>query len=136
MSTKNVIFLFLLFAACKSEETEIEKIDSTEFIENAKPVEQYKGIIPCADCMGIEVVLTLNNDQSFSELNTYLTDKIENPQFLDKGTYKWKNDTLVLNRKEGVSMKLKTDTALMSFDGDGKLMKDEFGIKYNLTKVF
>lgn len=131
------ILLFGFFQACQNEEKIAEQLDpENKILETATEVEQYKGLIPCADCMGIEVVLTLLSDQSYTESNTYLTDKVENPHHIEKGKFEWRNDTLYLRRKEGVSMKLRTDTALIAFDSEGNLMSDVFGSKYNLKKVF
>lgn len=134
------VFVFVLIAACfacKSEENKNQdSVSPDENLTTSKAVEQYKGLIPCADCMGIEVVLTLNDDHSYVESNTYLTDKEGNPQHKEEGFYEWKGDTLLLSRKEGISKRYRTDTALMAFDMEGKLMNDEFGMKYNLKKVF
>lgn len=131
------IVLMTVCFSCKSEENkDQDPLSESENLTTSKAIEQYKGLIPCADCMGIEVVLTLNEDKSFVESNTYLTDKEGNPHYKDEGTYEWKGDTLLLNRKEGVTKRFRTDTALMAFDMEGKLMNDEFGLKYNLRKVF
>ena len=47
----------------------------------------YKGILPCADCEGIEVEIRLNEDLSYERITTYLG-KGEN-RFPDRGQFEW-----------------------------------------------
>ncbi len=60
------VFLFLAgycgTPAMNGNRTPMEKIMSV-----------YRGMLPCADCAGINTELTLNADQTFTLKETYLT---------------------------------------------------------------
>eukprot|EP01133_Synstelium_polycarpum_P010467 gene10467-12187_t len=47
----------------------------------------YKGTVPCADCPGIETIITLNKDQSYSMETKYLEKgkKVS----VENGTFNW-----------------------------------------------
>ncbi|MEC9486934.1 MAG: copper resistance protein NlpE [Prosthecochloris sp.] len=47
----------------------------------------YRGILPCADCEGIETVITLHPDGTYRKTTTYLgrNQKV----FIDEGTFTW-----------------------------------------------
>lgn len=47
----------------------------------------YKGVIPCADCAGIEVKITLKKDTTFSRVSKYLG-KEDNLSF-EEGSFEW-----------------------------------------------
>ncbi len=47
----------------------------------------YFGVLPCADCMGIETFVKLEENNTYTQQITYLdTDK---PVFKEKGKFKW-----------------------------------------------
>ncbi|HNC64701.1 MAG TPA: copper resistance protein NlpE N-terminal domain-containing protein, partial [Chitinophagales bacterium] len=58
----------------------------------------YSGVLPCADCEGIETELKLNNDQTYSLTNKYLDGKNSSTDTLT-GTFIWKGNNVQLERK-------------------------------------
>ena len=63
-----------------------------------KHVGEFSGKLPCADCPGIEMKLTLNEDGSFLLDETYLEKK--DGQFNAKGSYKVSADGAFVTLKE------------------------------------
>ncbi|QTY27384.1 copper resistance protein NlpE N-terminal domain-containing protein [Flavobacterium sp. CS20] len=50
----------------------------------------YKGILPCADCIGIETQITLNQDLSYTKSMKYLSKN--DSVYLTKGQFKWNDN--------------------------------------------
>lgn len=63
-----------------------------------KHVGEFSGKVPCADCPGIEMKLTLNEDGSFLLDETYLEKK--DGQFNAKGSYEVSTDGAFVTLKE------------------------------------
>ena len=63
-----------------------------------KHVGEFSGKVPCADCPGIEMKLTLNEDGSFLLDETYLEKK--DGQFNAKGSYEVSEDGAFVTLKE------------------------------------
>ena len=63
-----------------------------------KHVGEFSGKVPCADCPGIEMKLTLNEDGSFLLDETYLEKK--DGQFNAKGSYEVSADGAFVTLKE------------------------------------
>lgn len=49
----------------------------------------YKGLLPCADCEGIEAEVTLNEDETFHYKYVYLTSKEDQVVFEESGKFEW-----------------------------------------------
>jgi uncharacterized lipoprotein NlpE involved in copper resistance len=95
----------------------------------------YKGKIPCADCEGIEMEITLNDDGTFIEKTRYLgkgDEKINE----EKGKYTWKPDgsTLVLNGLEPWSYAV-GEGSLTRLDAEGNRIAGDLAEQYVLEKV-
>lgn len=58
----------------------------------------YSGVLPCADCEGIETELKLNNDQTYSLTSKYLDGENSGTDTLT-GTFIWKGNNVQLERK-------------------------------------
>ena len=97
---KKLIFSALiagLFAvSCSKKEAKVDEtpvVDSTAQTENVDSTaiktesvsEVYEGTIPCADCPGIEMKLTLNDDKTFVLESNYLEKK--DGKITDKGSF-------------------------------------------------
>lgn len=99
----------------------------------------YSGTLPCADCEGIEVSLTLLSDSSFHKKNIYLgrkTGKSGSNEFVDTGKYVMKGDTMVLDLKDGPNQYIKTDSGLVQLDTEGKRIRSKMASKYVLRKSY
>jgi uncharacterized lipoprotein NlpE involved in copper resistance len=96
----------------------------------------YSGVIPCADCDGVETNLTLFADTTFELHSAYLGKNPKDTAGLNStitGVFMMHSDTVHL---EGVrSRYLKTDAALFQLDKTGKIMTGKKAEKYELKKV-
>lgn len=52
----------------------------------------YRGVLPCADCEGIETVITIGEDGSFREHTRYLGKSEGQTDFFRQGTFDWSGD--------------------------------------------
>lgn len=94
-------FIICLFAACSEKNTSSQETVETEEITPANTLHEadnsmtsldwngtYSGIVPCADCTGIETTLTLNRDMTYTIVTNYLgrNDALEETF---NGTFHW-----------------------------------------------
>lgn len=96
----------------------------------------YTGVMPCADCEGIETVLTLNQDDTYTLEMTYLGKNVD--PFAEKGTFKWSDDggKITLVNDEGSHTQfLVGENFVTQLDGDGNLITGEMADKFTLKKV-
>ncbi len=141
----------LSFAACESnankqgagaDTTAMSENTSTETVDNAHNSQNsvdwagtYKGVIPCADCPGIETTVVLNNDLTFKYTGIY---QESNTKIEDAGKFMWHdNGSVVHLMGKEVNMKLKVgENQLFSLDQDGKPidgpLKDHYILKKEL----
>ncbi len=106
--------------ACQSDRQTASnnKIDehSAEYALDYQGV--YKGTIPCADCSGIQITLTLNKDKTFIHDSVYLEKK--NGHFVDKGNYQVKDNILTLKLDPRPLQLRVGESALFYLNGAGK----------------
>jgi copper homeostasis protein (lipoprotein) len=102
---KNYIILFFaslifLFACSGKPQTETEaEADKTEASMYAGV---YGGILPCADCEGIDTELTLNEDNTFTFIEFYLN-KSESDLFLTEGSWETEGSPAHIALKESAT---------------------------------
>ncbi len=95
----------------------------------------YKGVLPCADCEGIETEITLLNDETYTKKIKYLGK--DKKAFEEMGDYTWKEDgnTVIL---EGINSEpveyLVTENSLMQLDMQGNKITGDLADKYILKK--
>ncbi|MDN3203992.1 copper resistance protein NlpE [Algoriphagus sediminis] len=148
---KNLIWLFgilLVATACDTQtevKTETEEVSpSTEqpkYIGDNSHVSldwngTYKGTLPCADCEGIETILTLNNDETYLLKSIYLGRNDALEQELS-GPFEWDETgsiiTLIhMGKTEG---KYKVgENRLWFLDQSGEIITGDLADYYILTK--
>ncbi|MDR2683591.1 MAG: copper resistance protein NlpE [Dysgonamonadaceae bacterium] len=96
----------------------------------------YTGIIPCADCGGIRVRLTLNADETYALQYQYLgkgDDKVSSTS----GRFTWKADgsTIVLDSGDYPPYYAVGERFLIQLDRDGNRITGELADKYVLAKT-
>lgn len=150
MKTKNIsLFLFtLLIMSCtqKVKEERIEEIvaDSTEVVvnneHNAKNsldyIGMYQGVVPCADCEGIETLLTLEDETNYVLKTNYLGKK-KNSTNEFRGIYSWNEagNTIILSNIENApNQYFVGENYLKQLDMDGNKIEGELAEKYVLQK--
>jgi uncharacterized lipoprotein NlpE involved in copper resistance len=95
----------------------------------------YQGILPCADCEGIQTEILLNPDQTYTKSETYLG-KGENA-FVTEGKFNWSesgNEISLQNQDSPTSYKV-VENALMALDSDGNIIEGQLKEKYRLDKI-
>lgn len=91
----------------------------------------YYGVLPAADCPGINVTLTLNKDNSFSMVNDY----IERWSYTEKGTYEVNENTLLLITEKNDSSFYKIgENTLQMLDREKNVIESPFSDMYFLRK--
>lgn len=144
----------LFLAACndpKKDEVvtpaEVEQNTQTEFEQEHTAQNSldwagiYKGELPCADCSGINVELTLEDNGQYLYKQTYLDTRDGDQTFDEKGSFTWNNKGQVVTLEgtsggpDGVIRYFVGENVLFPADKDGKIIKIESPFDYNLHKV-
>lgn len=117
--------------------SEAVAVDSAHTAENSLDWNgTYKGVLPCADCEGIETELELNADKTYELKETYLG-KGDGKAFESKGSFQFDaNKTSVIeldktgdNRKYFVA-----EGYLKALDMEGNEITGDLADKYELKK--
>lgn len=98
----------------------------------------YRGLFPCADCSGINVVLSLNEDQTF-RLKTQYLDVEGEDTFVSEGSFEWDdNGQIIWLKVEGEERNfhqyLLEENQLVKLNSDGKRAKGKLSEMYILKK--
>jgi uncharacterized lipoprotein NlpE involved in copper resistance/heat shock protein HslJ len=97
----------------------------------------YKGMIPCADCEGIDVEIQLNEDNSYKMVMNYLG---KNATFNDQGFFEWDETggkVRFVVEGEGVGNWYRVgENNLLMLDADGNRIENNFPPEiYMLEKI-
>ncbi|MDD3458841.1 MAG: copper resistance protein NlpE [Weeksellaceae bacterium] len=95
----------------------------------------YKGILPCADCEGIDTEITLNPDETYETKYIYLGK--DNKVFEDIGSYEWLEDgtrIILENVDSGTEYYFVAENQLIKLDMQGNKITGPNEKNYVLTK--
>ncbi len=96
----------------------------------------YTGILPCADCSGIETILDIKADGNYTLDETYQGKK--NGHFVSKGEFKWNKagNTILLESADGKndSRYFVGENRLFRLDKDGNRVTGPLADNYALKK--
>lgn len=145
---KKSLFLSALIAlsciSCKEEikdDSEFPLLDSTEVVtdgHNAMNALDYQGVyygvLPCADCEGIETTITLTADSYTKEV--VYQGKSKNI-VTEKGTFTWNEagNTITLSGSQAPNQYFVGENNLFHLDVDGNRIEGEMASKYRLQKL-
>lgn len=95
---------------------------------------RYTGMLPCADCDGIETIIYLSKDNTYSKRQTYLGKGVDPVE--DSGEFNWSADggSITLgadNQKYKVG-----ENVLIALNESGKALVSGTAENYNLSKAF
>ncbi|MDR2037740.1 MAG: copper resistance protein NlpE [Bacteroidales bacterium] len=110
-----------------------KKTAKTEFNYHGK----YLGILPCADCEGIETEIELKKDQTFIKKTKYLG-KGDQKVFEVTGKYKWddaQSMVILENITDAPNKYYVTEGAITQLDMDGNVITGDNSMKYRLAKT-
>ncbi|WP_373523060.1 copper resistance protein NlpE [Aquiflexum sp.] len=95
----------------------------------------YSGILPCADCEGIEVTLELGSGDSYTRKSTYLG-KDDNKVIESSGTFSWNEagNTITLNDEDFPNQYFVGENVLFHLDIDGNRITGDLAENYKLNK--
>lgn len=126
-----------------SNEINAGKIDSTYLTDSTRLNELYSkisgkyfGILPCADCSGIETSITIKENGSYIFDRTYLVNNQRGNKSVSEGQFKISGDEkhLVLPEMLAPNRYLIEEKRLTQLDIDGKLIEGELKNNYILNK--
>ena len=119
----------------KSDGDTIDTIDKHTSQNALDYLGVYKGVLPCADCEGIQTTITLNENLTYSIKTQYLGKGAK--VFEQNGMYKWndKVNILVLGDSENVPRYYFVgENMLTQLDMSGKKITGDLADNYQLNK--
>ncbi|TDR23096.1 copper resistance protein NlpE N-terminal domain-containing protein [Flavobacterium cheniae] len=145
---KKSLFLSALIAlssiSCKEEikdDSEFPLLDSTEVVTDGHNAMNaldyhgvYYGVLPCADCEGIETTITLTAD-SYTKEVVYQGKSKE--IITEKGTFTWNEagNTITLSGSQAPNQYFVGENDLFHLDVDGDRIEGKMASKYRLQKL-
>ena len=140
-STFAALIIALLFVSCNNQQRNISSQKAFEdhhTAENSLDWEgTYMGVIPCADCEGIETWLTLNEDLSFTLVRNYL----KNEAVLSDttvGDFEWQKNNVKLqeNKPNGETLFFSIEeNQVRQLTNNAKEVEGELANHYLLKKT-
>lgn len=149
MKKSLLVFVVIPFLfACNSAERSTQKMDST-LVEDGSTYPpddhnsrnsvdwqgMYSGTLPCADCEGIRMTLTLQ-DSTYRMIQTYLVKDSFSRH--SEGKFNWSDDgstVRLLGVKDAPDQYKVGENKLIQLDGEGNLIKGTLADLYILTKA-
>lgn len=157
---KSILYILVLLCvvSCKDEKEAAEKIENTDKTELEIPSEKisdikdghtsensldwegsYSGVLPCADCDGIDTRLILRKDQTYQLVLRYLgTPEKESRDVITEGEFLWEEDgsAILLKSEKADFQKFKVgELFLEPLDINGDSIKTVPGNDYKLLKT-
>jgi uncharacterized lipoprotein NlpE involved in copper resistance len=131
LGTISLIFLF----ACGGNNSHSPSAVETQTTESSLRIAgTYTGMIPCADCDGIETDLKLNNDRTFELVTVYRAK--DTTAYPTKGTFRFGEDgnTLICEAENYVQRYKIGENALIHLDQQGNVIEVALAEMYVLKK--
>lgn len=143
---KYFLLILLVLAASCQQQLKNKAESKTDSVKNAVAnshnaknsldyIGTYKGILPCADCEGLDTEITINENSTFSIKTKYVGkgDKI----FELKGNFDWnRSGNMIILRqvKNGPNKYLVGENTLTQLDLSGKKITGDLASAYKLSK--
>ena len=137
---QRLLFLLLLvsvFSSCGTKPTGTADQPSTDSHVSRNALDWngvYSGTLPCADCEGIQTVLTLEKDGSYSKETSYVGKSGE--VFQQKGKFKWNDpgNRITLEDSSQTVTYLVEENRLTQLDKSGNKITGDLAERYILRK--
>lgn len=138
-----IILLIIGIASCVKNETDQKNKNATDSlhsdIHNSRNSLDWQGayetILPCADCEGIQTVLRINENMSYSVFQKYLGK--EGEAWNKYGRFSWDdsgNSIQLDDKMENRRLKV-GENVLLWLDNDGQVIKGALADKYKLNRI-
>ena len=121
--------IFLIIIGCSSAPEFVPDPKSVTFLTNGI----WLGMLPCADCEGIDYQINLKNDYTFKQKSVYKgkSDEI----FIDEGSWGFVSASVIaVSGNEDYKMFLIQQDHLVMLDQDGNKIESSFEERYHLSK--
>ena len=136
-----LLTLIAIISACNSNTKPTQNLEAKP--DNSRTSLEwngvYRGVLPCADCEGIETEITLNADLTYKITSTYLGKNEE--AFKENGNFIWDEtgSKITLENAEpnsATNQYLVGENMLFKLDADGNRIEGDLKEKYQLKKVY
>lgn len=134
---KITLLLLLIVVSCQKQTT--KKNEANDMYINAKKsidyVGTYKGVLPCADCEGLEVEIAINENETFC-IKTKYQGKGEK-KYIQKGTFTWnkKGNIIILDDiKNAPNQYFVAKNTITQLDMSGNKIDGSLADEYILSK--
>lgn len=136
------LFLFIAFSGCESA----RKADGPPALPDMHNSQisvdwagTYHGIVPCADCPGIDTFIQLDDDGTFQISRIYL--EKSDSVYRSEGTFEWSSDGGVITLDIGSDSNMPEqyrvgENRLIQLDLQGKQIEGGLSDLYHLDKFF
>lgn len=135
----------LALISCNTKTENAGEVTSTETVEfiNEHTSEhsldwsgEYHGVLPCADCEGIETTVRLNQDKTFTITEEYL----KKPTLVieSKGVFNWDKTGLIITLEAEDHLKRSykvIENGIILLNSQGKENQGELAEYYKLAKI-
>jgi heat shock protein HslJ len=128
--------LMLGAVSCKLQQKDTQKPDGTKSVSTADILDWngfYTGVLPCADCSGIQMALRLFEDRTFKLKMTYLGKDDYSVDF--SGEVIWDRDRGCITLAEVGDRFTVSENALIMLDREGNTITGDLAEHYILTGV-
>jgi len=111
------------------------KVDGSNAQNSLDVNGKYTGVVPCADCEGIETQVELF-DETYNLTRKYLGKETKKETVVKDGHWKWVDGfTIELTEiKDAPNKFFVGENKLIQLDMDGKKIEGNLAVKYELTK--
>lgn len=121
--------IFLIIIGCSSAPEFVPDPKSVTFLTNGI----WLGMLPCADCEGVDYQINLKNDYTFKQKSVYKGKSEE--IFIDEGRWGFVSDSVIaVSGNEDYKMFLILQDRLVMLDQDGNKIESSFEERYHLSK--
>ncbi len=136
-----LLALLTLISACKTDKKSIQPSEVTP--DNSRTSLDwkgvYRGVLPCADCEGIQTEIALNIDLTYQITSKYLGKNEE--AFKEIGTFIWDDAGAKITLKNSepnsaINQYLVGENMLFKLDADGNRIEGDLKEMYQLKKVY
>ncbi len=140
----SILIIIITFSSCNpsnksKEEKEDTQISATKEMHTAlKSLDwqgKYRGIVPCADCEGIETTLTLKEQKTYFLSLKYLGKR--DSIYTSEGSFIWHEDGMRIslqNEKYSATDYFVAENQVFQLDKRGAKIKGDLGEYYVLLK--
>ena len=121
--------IFLIIIGCSSAPEFVPDPKNVTFLTNGI----WLGMLPCADCEGIDYQINLKNDYTFKQKSVYKGKSEE--IIIDEGRWGFVSDSVIaVSGNEDYKMFLIQKNHLVMLDQDGNKIESSFEERYHLSK--